>query len=99
MEVKPPAVPAKKSVFPDYLICLEDGKKLKMLKRYLRTSYNMTPDQYRSKWDLPVTYPMVAPNYASHRSNLVKRLGLGRKAASVTVVTKVPARRAKGARG
>jgi predicted transcriptional regulator len=74
-----PAVPIKKSVFPDHIICLEDGKKLKMLKRHLKTSYNMTPDQYREKWQLPPDYPMVAPNYAKHRSSLAKKIGLGTK--------------------
>ena len=74
-----PAVPVKKSVFPDHIICLEDGKKLKMLKRHLKTSYNMTPEQYREKWGLPPDYPMVAPNYAKHRSSLAKKIGLGTK--------------------
>jgi predicted transcriptional regulator len=64
---------------PDYIICLEDGKKFKSLKRHLRTHYNMTPEQYREKWDLPSDYPMVAPNYAQARSTLAKRMGLGRK--------------------
>lgn len=73
-----PAVPVKKSVSADYLICLEDGKKLKMLKRHLRTSYDMTPDEYRSKWGLPPDYPMTAPNYAKQRSRLAKKIGLGR---------------------
>ena len=77
-EDKPtPAVPIKKSVTPDYLICLEDGKKLKMLKRHLKTVYNMTPDDYREKWGLPADYPMVAPNYAKRRSQLAKEIGLG----------------------
>ena len=74
-----PAVPIKKSVFPDHIVCLEDGKKLKMLKRHLKTSYNMTPEQYRDKWQLPPDYPMVAPNYAKHRSTLAKKIGLGTK--------------------
>ena len=74
-----PAVPVKKSVTPGYLICLEDGKKLKMLKRHLQTSYNMTPDQYRERWGLPNDYPMVAPDYAKHRSSLAKKIGLGTK--------------------
>jgi predicted transcriptional regulator len=73
-----PAVPVRKSITPDYLICLEDGKKLKMLKRHLRSTYNMTPDEYRSKWGLPPDYPMVAPNYAAQRSAFAKRIGLGR---------------------
>ena len=72
-----PAVPVKKSVFPDFIICLEDGKKLKMLKRHLMSSYNMTPDQYRDRWGLGPDYPMVAPNYAQHRSSLAKKIGLG----------------------
>ncbi len=74
-----PAVPVKKSIFPDYIVCLEDGKKLKMLKRHLQTSYNMTPDQYRERWGLSHDYPMVAPNYAERRSALAKKIGLGRK--------------------
>ena len=76
-----PAVPVKKSVFPDFIICLEDGKKLKMLKRHLATSYNMTPEQYRERWNLPADYPMVAPDYAAKRSELAKSIGLGRKPA------------------
>lgn len=72
-----PAVAPKKSIFPDYLICLEDGKKLKMLKRHLKTSYKMTPEQYRERWNLPIDYPMVAPNYAKQRSRLAKQIGLG----------------------
>jgi predicted transcriptional regulator len=74
-----PAVPIKKSVFPDHVVCLEDGKKLKMLKRHLKTAYNMTPEQYRERWGLPSDYPMVAPNYAKHRSSLAKKIGLGTK--------------------
>lgn len=74
-----PAVPVKKSVFPDFIVCLEDGKKLKMLKRHLKTSYNLTPDQYRKKWQLSPDYPMVAPSYARHRSSLAKKIGLGTK--------------------
>jgi predicted transcriptional regulator len=74
-----PAVPVKKSVFPDYIVCLEDGKKLKMLKRHLRTAYNMTPQEYRERWGLPADYPMVAPNYAKQRSKLAKQIGLGTK--------------------
>ncbi|MFZ1415527.1 MAG: MucR family transcriptional regulator [Defluviicoccus sp.] len=72
-----PAVPVKKSVFPDYIICLEDGKKLKMLKRHLKTAYNMTPEEYRDRWGLQPDYPMVAPNYAERRSHLAKEIGLG----------------------
>lgn len=74
-----PAVSVKKSITPDFLICLEDGKKLKMLKRHLKTNYNMSPDEYREKWGLPSDYPMVAPNYASQRSELAKKIGLGTK--------------------
>jgi predicted transcriptional regulator len=74
-----PFVPSKKSVFPDYIICLEDGRKLKTLKRHLRSTFGMTPEQYREKWGLAPDYPMVAPNYAEHRSQLAKALGLGRK--------------------
>jgi predicted transcriptional regulator len=73
-----PAVDVKKSVFPDYLVCLEDGKRMSMLKRHLMASYQMTPDQYRAKWGLPSTYPMVAPKYAETRSRLAKESGLGR---------------------
>jgi predicted transcriptional regulator len=74
-----PVVPIKKSVTPEYIICLEDGKKLKMLKRHLRTAYGLTPEEYRAKWGLPVDYPMVAPNYAQQRSAFAKKIGLGRK--------------------
>jgi len=77
-----PAVPVKRSVNPDYIVCLEDGKKLKMLKRYLRSNYNMTPEEYRAKWGLPADYPMVAPNYAAQRSEFAKKIGLGRSASS-----------------
>lgn len=72
-----PAVPISQSVMPDYLVCLEDGKKMKMLKRYLKTAYGLTPDEYRRKWGLPSGYPMVAPNYAKKRSRLAKAHGLG----------------------
>jgi predicted transcriptional regulator len=75
-----PAVPVKKSITPDYIVCLEDGKKLKMLKRHLRTTYNMTPDEYRTRWGLAADYPMVAPNYAAQRSAFAKQIGLGRGA-------------------
>ena len=78
VELKP-AVPIKKSVTADHLICLEDGKKLKMLKRHLKTSYDMTPDEYRERWGLPADYPMVAPNYAKQRSRLARKIGLGTK--------------------
>ena len=95
-----PAVPVRKSVFPDYVICLEDGKKLKMLKRHLKTAYNMTPDQYRAKWGLSREYPMVAPNYAEHRSSLARKIGLGRRAATAAPPAapppaKVPAKRGR----
>lgn len=76
-----PAVPIRRSITPDYIVCLEDGRKLKMLKRHLRTTYNMTVEDYRQKWGLPVDYPMVAPNYAKQRSAFAKRIGLGRRAA------------------
>ena len=107
-EAQAPAVPVKKSVFPEFIVCLEDGKKLKMLKRHLKTSYNMTPDEYRTKWGLPRDYPMVAPIYASHRSTLAKKIGLGRKPGGEAAepvepaepaVEKLPARRARGAKG
>ena len=74
-----PPVSSKKSVTPDFIVCLEDGKKLKMLKRHLKTAYNLTPEEYRKRWGLPTDYPMVAPNYAKHRSNLAKKIGLGTK--------------------
>jgi predicted transcriptional regulator len=74
-----PAVSVKKSITPDYIVCLEDGKKFKSLKRHLRTQYNVTPEQYRDKWGLPPDYPMVAPNYAAARSNLAKQMGLGQQ--------------------
>ncbi len=79
VEAPKPAVPIKKSVTPDFIICLEDGKKFKSLKRHLRTQYNMTPEQYREKWGLPADYPMVAPNYAKARSKLAKEMGLGQQ--------------------
>ena len=75
-----PAVPVRKSVAPDYIVCLEDGKKFKSLKRHLRTHYNLTPEEYREKWGLPADYPMVAPSYSATRSRLAKDNGLGRKA-------------------
>ena len=74
-----PAVPIKRSINPDFIVCLEDGKKFKSLKRHLRTQYNMTPEQYREKWGLPADYPMVAPNYAAARSQLAKQMGLGQQ--------------------
>lgn len=79
-----PAVSVRASIKPDYIVCLEDGKKLKMLKRHLMTSYGMTPDAYRAKWNLPADYPMVAPNYAERRRSLAIRIGLGNKRASVS---------------
>ena len=92
-ETKPqPAVAIRNSVKPDYIVCLEDGKKLKMLKRYLRTNYDMSPEEYRARWGLPADYPMVAPNYAERRRDLAKKIGLGRKPGT-TVATK--ARRTK----
>lgn len=74
-----PAIPIKKSVTPEYIVCLEDGKKLKMLKRHLKTAYDLTPEEYRERWGLPADYPMVAPNYAKQRSRLAKDIGLGTK--------------------
>jgi predicted transcriptional regulator len=80
VEEKPaPAVPVRSSIKPDYIVCLEDGKKLKMLKRHLMTHYNMSPEDYRAKWGLPADYPMVAPNYAEQRRSLAKQIGLGTK--------------------
>lgn len=79
MEDLKPAVPIRKSVTPDYIVCLEDGKKFKSLKRHLRSHFDLSPDQYREKWGLPYDYPMVAPNYAAARSALAKKLGLGRR--------------------
>ena len=78
-EPQKPAVPVRRSVTPDFIICLEDGKKLKMLKRHLRTTYNLTPEEYRAKWKLAADYPMVAPNYSKQRSEFAKQIGLGRK--------------------
>jgi predicted transcriptional regulator len=77
-EILKPAVPKKRSITPDYIVCLEDGKKLKMLKRHLRTSYDLSPKEYRQKWGLPDDYPMVAPKYAAQRSELAKKIGLGK---------------------
>jgi predicted transcriptional regulator len=88
-ETPVPAVPIKKSVFPDYLVCLEDGKKLKTLKRYLAMRYSMTPDDYRQKWGLPGSYPMAAPNYAETCSTRAKAIWLGRKPAPV-IVQQIP---------
>ena len=78
-EPQKPAVSVRKSITPDYIVCLEDGKKFKSLKRHLRTHYDLTPEEYREKWGLPSDYPMVAPNYAKARSNLAKQMGLGQK--------------------
>ena len=92
-----PAVPVKKSVMPDFIVCLEDGKKFKSLKRHLRTQYDMTPEQYREKWGLPADYPMVAPSYAAARSELAKQMGLGQQrakaAAAAAPAKKAPAKR------
>ncbi len=74
-----PAVPIRRSVNPEFIVCLEDGRKLKMLKRYLRAAFNMTPEEYRARWGLPQNYPMVAPNYAKKRSEFAKKMGLGRR--------------------
>ena len=89
-----PATPIGKSVQHDYIVCLEDGKKLKMLKRYLRTNFNMTPEEYRAKWNLPRDYPMVAPAYAEQRRGLAKQIGLGRKPAEVVKTVKTVAKKA-----
>ena len=78
-EAQKPAVSVRRSINPDHIVCLEDGKKLKMLKRHLRAAYGMSPDEYRAKWGLPADYPMVAPNYAQQRSSFAKQIGLGRK--------------------
>jgi len=88
-EAKPqPAVAVRNSVKPDYIVCLEDGKKLKMLKRYLRTNFNMSPEDYRARWGLAADYPMVAPNYAEKRRDLAKKIGLGRKPGTVMPKTR-----------
>ncbi|GBQ58046.1 Ros/MucR family transcriptional regulator [Komagataeibacter swingsii DSM 16373] len=91
-----PAVPIKRSVFPDYIICLEDGKKLKMLKRHLHSAYGMTPEQYRERWGLPAEYPMVAPNYAERRSSLAREIGLGRKITAASAAAAAAAAPAAG---
>lgn len=80
VEPQKPAISVRRSVTPEYIVCLEDGKKLKMLKRHLRTAYQMTPEEYRTKWGLPSDYPMVAPNYAAQRSEFAKKIGLGKGA-------------------
>lgn len=87
-----PAVDPKRSVFPDYIVCLEDGKQLTMLKRHLHTAYGMTPDEYRKKWGLPGSYPMVAPKYAETRSQMAKEMGLGRSRTSAMLKKTTPAR-------
>ena len=94
-----PAVPVKKSVFPDHIVCLEDGKKMKMLKRHLNTTYGLSPDEYRAKWGLPSDYPMVAPNYAATRSALAKSIGLGQRPAPAAepAVARKPGRPRKSA--
>lgn len=79
-----PAVPVRRSITPEFIVCLEDGKKLKMLKRHLRTTYNMTPQEYKEKWNLPMDYPMVAPNYAKQRSSFAKQIGLGKKSGNAS---------------
>ncbi len=99
VEALKPAVAVTKSVFPDHIVCLEDGKQMTMLKRHLMTEHNLTVDQYRTKWGLPSNYPMVAPNYAETRSSLAKKMGLGRSrtVAPKKPVRKVPAKRGRGA--
>jgi MucR family transcriptional regulator, transcriptional regulator of exopolysaccharide biosynthesis len=99
-----PAVSVKKSVQPDYIVCLEDGKKFKSLKRHLRTDHNLSPEEYRAKWGLARDYPMVAPNYAASRSELAKKMGLGRgrqgsEAMAATAEAAAPARKRGGGRG
>jgi predicted transcriptional regulator len=94
-----PAVPVKKSVFPEFIICLEDGKKLKILRRHLMTRYGLTPEQYREKWDLPRDYPMVASSYAARRSTLAKQIGLGRKPVAAPPPAPVPAPAARKTAG
>ncbi|TDR29108.1 MucR family transcriptional regulator [Aquamicrobium defluvii] len=94
-EPKKPAVPIKKSITPDHIVCLEDGKKFKSLKRHLATTHGVTPDEYRTKWGLPADYPMVAPAYSAARSALAKSTGLGRKTEAVAVAPAAPARRKK----
>lgn len=94
VEVQQPAVNPKRSVLPDYIVCLEDGKKFKSLKRHLAVHFGLTPEEYRAKWGLPADYPMVAPNYAAARSALAKSLGLGRKAAAVPAKARARAKKA-----
>ena len=95
-EVRPePAISIRASIKPDYIVCLEDGKKLKMLKRHLMTHYNLTPEQYRARWNLPADYPMVAPNYAETRRTLAKQIGLGRKPSQPPAAKPTPKRARK----
>jgi predicted transcriptional regulator len=95
-----PAVPIKKSIFPDFIVCLEDGRRLKSLKRHLWSSFGLTPDEYRAKWGLPAHYPMVSPNYAAHRSVLAKKIGLGGKGMDRDRAAEVPVQRIpEGVRG
>lgn len=94
-----PAVSVRASIKPDHLVCLEDGKKMKMLKRHLMTAYGMTPADYRAKWDLPSEYPMVAPNYAAQRKELALKIGLGRKPKATSEPTAEPAAKAPAKRG
>ncbi|UAK24756.1 MucR family transcriptional regulator [Sphingomonas nostoxanthinifaciens] len=93
-----PAISVRSSIKPDYIVCLEDGKRLTMLKRYLQTNYGMTPQQYRTKWKLPADYPMVAPNYAEKRRSLAKAIGLGRKPAPAPAPEPTPAPKARRGR-
>ena len=97
VEAQAPAVPIKKSIHPDYIVCLEDGKQFKSLKRHLRTKYDLSPDDYRAKWGLPVDYPMVAPNYAAARSELAKSMGLGQQRRKA-VVAPEPAKKGRKAK-
>ncbi len=94
-EPQKPWVPVRRSVTPEFIICLEDGKKLKMLKRHLRTAYDMTPEEYRAKWNLLPDYPMVAPNYSKKRSEFAKKIGLGRKTKRKATRKRKPAQRRK----
>ena len=94
MTNKEPAVPVAKSITPDYIICLEDGKQLKMLKRYIRTQYGLSPEEYRRRWGLPADYPMVAPNYAKKRSAFAKKIGLGKAAGAKAATKKTRKKRA-----
>ncbi len=93
MTNKEPAIPVNRSISPDYIICLEDGKKLKMLKRYIRTQYSLSPEEYRRRWGLPADYPMVAPNYAKKRSAFAKKIGLGKAAGAKRTAKKTVKRK------